>query len=64
MSQSTLTPQAEQAIEELVRRVRDGFTGSLVLEFKDGVPQLARTTSVRRFKSEKRSSLDRRVVKQ
>lgn len=51
---TTLSPQVEQAIEEVMRRVRDGFTGSLVLELKDGVPQLVRATSVRRFKNEKR----------
>ncbi len=41
--------KAQAVIEAVVSCVRRGFTGTLQVEWKDGTPQLVRTTTVQRF---------------
>jgi len=42
-------PKVREAIEEVARCVRVGFTGSLVFEFKDGIPLAVKVTECRRL---------------
>ena len=42
-------PKVREAIEEVARCVRVGFTGSLVFEFKDGIPQERKVIDCRRL---------------
>lgn len=61
MGGEELPRQATQAIATLVRCVRNGLTGSLVVHFKDGIPMKAETTSSERFGPR---GVDRSVMKQ
>jgi hypothetical protein len=50
-----VNPKAQEAIGEIVRCVRTGFTGSLVIDFKDGQPLTLKLTECRRLGRETRS---------
>jgi len=43
----SLTPRQQEAIEELLRRMRDGWTGELMFDFRVGEPK-----TVRRYERE------------
>jgi len=42
-------PKVHEALEDLLACVRQGFTGSLLLDFKDGIPLVRRRTETHRF---------------
>ena len=42
-------PKVLDALEQIVQRARTGFTGSLVFDFKDGVPLALKVTESRRL---------------
>lgn len=42
-------PKAREALEEVARCVRVGFTGNLIFSFKDGYPTGVQRTEIRRF---------------
>lgn len=45
----TLGAKAKEAVELIFACMRRRFTGSVLLEFKDGVPQLGRRSDVVHF---------------
>ena len=54
-----LNPQAREALAKFKSLVSDRFTGSLLVEFKDGVPMLSRTTDTHHYRKPPRNrSLD------
>ena len=46
---ANLAVQTRTALEEMLRRAASGFTGSLVFDFKDGVPLSVKVTESRRL---------------
>ena len=43
------TPKIREAQDEVLRLARSGFTGTLVFDFKDGVPLAVKVTESRRL---------------
>ena len=41
--------KVQRAVDKVLACVDIGFTGTLVFEFYDGVPQLCKTTSTQRY---------------
>jgi hypothetical protein len=44
-----LTPRVQQVVEEVLRCAAASFTGTLVFDFKEGVPTGVKRTEMRRF---------------
>lgn len=45
-----VNPRVQECFGEIVTCVRNGFTGTLSLDFKDGVPLSVKVTKARRLK--------------
>lgn len=43
------SPKAREAVAELLELVRDGFTGNLSIDLKEGIPLVCKRTETRRF---------------